>query len=224
MRHEDTKVPVGMTLLPFLGIILLSLLVGCQTTYYAFWEQLGKEKRHLLKDQVEKARSDQEEASEQFKDVLTRIKEMYGFDGGDLEEFYNKLKSDYEECERRADKVTSRIEKVEQVAADLFEEWEQEIDDISNSKLQSQSRQSLALTKRRYARLRVAMREAESSMKPVLIHLNDYVLYLKHNLNAQAVGALKEEVGDIEKEVDGLIKDMSKSIREAEAFLKTFES
>ena len=177
-----------------------------------------------LKDQVEKARSDQEEASEQFKDVLTRIKEMYGFDGGGLEEFYNKLKSDYEECERRADKVTSRIEKVEQVAADLFEEWEQEIDDISNSKLQSQSRQSLALTKRRYARLRVAMREAESSMKPVLIHLNDYVLYLKHNLNAQAVGALKEEVGDIENEVDGLIKDMSKSIKEAEAFLKTFES
>jgi hypothetical protein len=213
-----------MTLFPFLAIILVSLLVGCQTTYYAVWEQLGKEKRHLLEDQVEKAQSDQQAASEQFKEVLTRIKEMYGFEGGDLEEFYNKLKSDYEECEERADVVTTRIEKVEQIATDLFAEWEQEIDDISNSKLQSQSRQSLALTKRRYARLRVAMREAESSMKPVLTHLNDYVLYLKHNLNAQAVGALKEEVGDIENEVDRLIKDMSKSIKEADAFLKTFES
>jgi len=203
---------------------MLSLFVGCQTTYYAFWEQLGKEKRHLLKEQVEKARSDQQEASEQFKDVLTRIKEMYGFEGGDLEDFYNKLKSDYDECEKRADMVTTRIDKVEQIAADLFQEWEQEIDDISNSKLRSQSRKSLDLTKRRYTRLRAAMREAESSMKPVLTHLNDYVLYLKHNLNAQAVGALKKEVGDIEREVGRLIGDMSKSIKEAEDFLGKFES
>ena len=224
MPKRCTNSMVRMISSPILGVIILSFFVGCQSTYYAVWEQFGKEKRHLLKDQVEKARSDQEEASEQFEDVLTRIKEMYGFEGGDLEEFYNKLKSDYEECERRADIVTTRIDKVEQIAADLFVEWEKEIEDISNSKLRSQSKKSLALTKRRYARLRVAMREAESSMEPVLTHLNDYVLYLKHNLNAQAVGALKEEVGDIEKEVDGLIKDMSKSIREAEAFLKTFES
>jgi hypothetical protein len=224
MRNGGTNSMVSKFLLYIFGLLLLSLLVGCQTTYYTVWEQLGKEKRHLLEDQVEKAQSDQEAAAKQFKDVLTRIKEMYGFDGGDLEEFYNKLKSDYEECEERADMVTTRIEKVEQIATDLFEEWGREIDDISNSKLQSQSRQSLALTKRRYARLRVAMREAESSMKPVLTHLNDYVLYLKHNLNAQAVGALKEEVGDIENEVDRLIKDMSKSIKEADAFLKTIES
>lgn len=210
--------------LHILVVLILSLFVGCRTTYYAVWEQLGKEKRHLLKDQVEKTLSDQEEASEQFKDVLTRIKDMYGFEGGHLEEFYNKLKSDYEECERRADMVTTRIDKVEQIAADLFVEWEKEIDDISNSTLRSQSRKSLALTKRRYARLRVAMREAESSMEPVLTHLNDYVLYLKHNLNAQAVGALKEEAGDIEGEVDRLIRDMSNSIKEAEEFLKTFES
>jgi hypothetical protein len=225
MRNGGTNSMVRrISLHIVLRVIILSLFVGCQTTYYAVWEQLGKEKRHLLEDQVEKARSDQEEASEQFKDVLTRIKEMYGFEGGDLEEFYNKLKSDYEECERRADIVTTRIDKVEQIAADLFVEWEKEIEDISNSKLRSQSKKSLALTKRRYARLRVAMREAESSMEPVLTHLNDYVLYLKHNLNAQAVGALKEEVGDIEGEVDRLIKDMSKSIKEAEEFLKTFES
>jgi len=97
MRHADIKDTAGRISVPIVGIMILFLFVACQTTYYAVWEQLGKEKRHLLKDQVEKARSDQEEASEQFKDVLTRIKEMYGFDGGGLEEFYNKLKSDYEE-------------------------------------------------------------------------------------------------------------------------------
>jgi hypothetical protein len=197
---------------------------GCQTTYYAVWEKLGKEKRHLLKDQVEKAQSEQQDASEQFKDALTRIKELYGFKGGDLEEFYNKLKSDHEESERRAEAVRTRIEKVEQVAKDLFKEWEGEIGEISNAQFRMKSRASLKDTKQRYARLRSAKTRAETSMNPVLRRLKDYVLYLKHNLNAQAIGVLKKEVGDIEVEVQGLIQDITQSIAEADSFLKTLES
>ena len=59
-------------------------------------------------------------------------------------------------------------------------------------------------------------------MKPVLQQLKDYVLYLKHNLNAQAIGALKQEADDIEVEVEKLIKDINTSIKEADAFLKNF--
>jgi hypothetical protein len=61
-------------------------------------------------------------------------------------------------------------------------------------------------------------------MNPVLTRLKDYVLYLKHNLNAQAIGVLKKEVGDIEVEVQGLIQDITQSIAEADNFLKTLDS
>ena len=61
-------------------------------------------------------------------------------------------------------------------------------------------------------------------MEPVLTRLKDYVLYLKHNLNAQAIGVLKKEVGDIEVEVQGLIQDITQSIAEADSFLKTLDS
>jgi len=151
------------------------------------------------------------------------VKELYGFDGGDLEEFYDNLQSDYEACEKRADAVSERIDGVEQIAADLFKEWAQEIDDMANEEFRSKSRESLKMTKRRYARLHDAMTKAESRMDPVLTQLRDYVLYLKHNLNAQAIGALKREVGDIEIEVETLIRDMSQSIKEADTFLKSFE-
>jgi len=208
----------------FPGLIaVLFIFCGCQTTYYTAWEKLGKEKRHLLKDQVEKAQSDQEEASEQFKDVLTRIKEMYGFEGGELERFYNRLKSDYKESEESADAVRKRIEKVEQIATDLFMEWEKEISEINNRDLKGKSKESLKSTKQRYARLKAAMTKAASSMEPVLKRLKDYMLYLKHNLNARAMGAIKQEVNDIENEVAILIKDMGNSINEAEYFLKTLD-
>lgn len=203
---------------------VLILSSGCQTAYYSFWETLGKEKRHLLKEEVQKATQEQEQATQQFKDVLTRMKEMYGFKGGDLEKFYDKLKADYEESEGRAEAVRKRIDSVEQIAADLFKEWEKEISEISNPNLKAKSSTSLRSTKERYARLHKAMNKAEESMDPVLKKLKDYVLYLKHNLNAQAVGALKQEVRDIEAEVKKLIGDMGKSIQEAEAFLSAFES
>ena len=203
--------------------LLAAVVSGCQTAYYSFWETLGKEKRHLLKEEVQKAREEQEQASQQFKDVLTRMKEMYGFKGGDLEQFYNKLKSDYEESDGRADAVRQRIDSVEQIASDLFKEWEREIGEISNPNLKAKSSASLRNTKERYARLHKAMNRAEESMDSVLKKLKDYVLYLKHNLNAQAVGALRQEVREIELEVKKLIGDMGKSIKEAENFLSTFE-
>jgi len=203
--------------------ILLLFAAGCQSTYYSVWEKLGKEKRHLLKDQVEKQKEEQKEASEQFKDALTRVKEIYGFDGGDLEEVYDDLKDEYEECEERAEAVESRIDRVETIARDLFIEWGVEIKEISNAKFKAQSKKSLKQTKKRYDRLQKMMMKAHARMTPVLQKLKDYVLYLKHNLNAQAIGALKNEVVDIESDVNKLIEDIQKSIKEADDFLKTLE-
>jgi gas vesicle protein len=210
----------------YMVMILLGsifLIAGCSTTYYTVWEQLGKEKRHLLKDNVESARDEQEQASEQFKDALTQIKELYGFEGGDLEDFYNRLKDNYEDCQTRAETVEDRIAKVEQIAEDLFIEWENEINEITNASFKAKSRASLKDTKRRYARLHAAMKKAQQSMDPVLTNLKDYVLYLKHNLNAQAIGALRAEVRDIELDIQTLIADMNKSIQEADEFLKNFQ-
>ena len=198
------------------------LMTGCRSAYYAAWEKLGKEKRHLLKDQVAEVRSEQQAASEEFKDVLSRIKELYGFEGGDLEEFYEDLKSDYEDSLARSEKVSERIDRVEEIAADLFREWEREIEEIDHATFKSQSRDSLQETRRRYERLHRSMIQAEQRMEPVLDKLEDYVLYLKHNLNAQAIGAIRQEVADIEVEVSSLIQDINRSVEEADEFLKDF--
>lgn len=222
MTHgHDRPTPLRL-LCAYVGVLMgcLLLLCSCQATYYSFWEKMGKEKRHLLKDNVEKAREEQANASEQFSSVLERIKAMYGFEGGDLESIYDKLSSDYRACEERADAVRDRIDKVERIGADLFEEWESEIATIENAKFRVKSRKSLQDTRARFARLQRSMARAEASMNPVLRNLRDYVLYLKHNLNAQAVGSLRGEVAGIEAEVASLITDMNRSIQEADAFIE----
>lgn len=215
----------GKTTVAVIIVILtvLSLFVGCQSTYYAMWEKMGKEKRHLLREQVEKSRDDQKKASEEFKDALTRLKELYGLQGGDLESMYNRLSDDYNDCRKRAQAIEDRMEKIQRIAQDLFDEWRREIDQIQNADFRSQSTKRLKSTQERFARLATALHTARERMDPVLSNLNDYVLFLKHNLNAQAIGSLKGEAASIETDVDRLIRDIEKSINEADAFLKVFE-
>ena len=202
------------------GLALIALF-GCQKAYYGMWETVGKEKRHLLKDQVEKVRDEQSGASEDFKDALTRIQEIYGFDGGELEAQYDRLTDDYEDCVARAEAVDERIERVQSIAEDLFDEWKDEIGQIGNPTFKKDSRRKLNDTQKRYQRMEASMLAAQSKMDPVLERLHDYVLYLKHNLNAQAIGALGKEVGEIEDEVADLIRDIDRSIEEADTFIET---
>lgn len=204
-------------------LIYTLLTAGCQTTYYAVWEKMGKEKRHLLRDQVEKSQDDQQKASKEFKDALTRLKEMYGMHGGDLEKMYDRLSGDYEDCKERAETIDERIAKIQRIAGDLFTEWREEIDQIQNASFKTQSRRKLKDTQTRFAELETALLSARKRMTPVLTNLHDYVLYLKHNLNARAIGTLRGEAAGIETDVDRLIRDIQKSIDAADVFLKTFE-
>jgi hypothetical protein len=210
------KNALGTTLLA--SLILVSF--GCRSVYYSAWEKLGKHKRDLLRDNVEEARDDQKAATEQFKDALTRLKELYRFEGGNLEKTYNALKSEYDQSASKAEAVKGRIRQVEQVAEDLFAEWEKELGSIGNPRLRDDSRAKLQETRRRYQELHSAMVRAERGMEPVLAQFSDQVIYLKHNLNAQAIGALRGESLDIEREIQQLIRDMNASIAQADSFIK----
>ena len=119
----------------FASLVLVAALLtgGCHTAYYSAMETFGVYKRDLLKKRVVAARDDQKVASEQFKDALTRLKEMYGFDGGNLEKTYSGMNKDYERSSEKAEAVKKRIRDVETVAKDLFAEWEKEICKISFS-------------------------------------------------------------------------------------------
>jgi len=64
------------------------------------------------------------------------------------------------------------------------------------------------------------LKKSEQSMDPVLHKLHDYVLALKHTLNAQAVAALSGESAKIQADVAKLIEDMTASINRADEFIR----
>ena len=204
------------------SLILPALwLTGCSSTYYKTMESFGVEKRDILVDRVEEASEAQDEASEQFADALEQFRSVVAFDGGDLEEVYDRLNTEYKKSQSEAEEVSDRINAVESVAEDLFAEWQKELGEYTRADLRRNSESLLRDTRGRYKKMMKAMRRAETSMAPVLEAFQDQVLVLKHNLNAKAIGALGKELGSIERDTARLISEMQKAIAEADSFIES---
>lgn len=212
-------------LLPVTAIIALG---GCasaiQDTYFNMWEKVGVEKREILVDRVEAAQETQQEAQQEFTSALEEFSALINFDGGELEDVYNNLNDKYEASRDAASDVTNRVDKVQSVADSLFREWQAEIEIISNAKLKRESQRKLKDTERKYGALLASMRKAQDSMTPILTALHDNVLYLKHNLNADAIGALQGEFTTIKRDINVLIKEMNVAISQSDDFIKSLKN
>jgi Protein of unknown function (DUF2959) len=69
-------------------------------------------------------------------------------------------------------------------------------------------------SKQRQAAYMTAMRKTESQLTPVLKSFQDQVLFLKHHLNARAIGSLKGTTARINTDVTALTKSIDNSIQD----------
>jgi len=204
------------------GILLVPAFVaplGCSSATIALKEKLGYAKRDQLADKVKTTRNDQEAAKKQFESALAEFIAVTGTPGSDLQAKYDKLKKEYERAESKAQTVRDRIGETDRVAMALFKEWSAELNQYSDAGLRRASEQQLNETQARYGQLIGAMKNASGKMDPVLAKFKDQVLFLKHNLNAQAIAALQGNVSQVQSDVGALIKEMEASIAEADAFI-----
>lgn len=206
------------------GVLMVAMAGGCQATreaYYNAWESFGGyAKRERLVDNVKAARQEQVAAKEQFATALEQFKSVVNFEGGNLEAMYNKLNKEYERSESQAEKVRDKIASVKNVARALFDEWKDEIGQIKDDPaLQQSSQQLFDKTRASYDEMITRMDAAAATMDPVLTRFKNRVLFIKHNLNAQAIASLKGTETELGADIERLISEMEASIAEADAFI-----
>ena len=66
-----------------------------------------------------------------------------------------------------------------------------------------------------------AMAKTEGQMTPVLNSFRDQDLFLKHNLNARAIGSLKGTSAKINTDVTSLMKSIDSSMQEADKLISS---
>lgn len=207
------------------GLLLIMLsLTGCNSMYYKAMSELGREKRDILVARVKDAKQDQEQTKQQIKTTMESFQELTGFQGGSLEQSYKRLNSEYEKANAQAIKLHNRIQSIDQVSNDLFKEWQSEIGEMSNPKLKSQSTAMLRDAKMREAAYMKTMVRTEDKMTPVLNAFHDQVLFLKHNLNAQAIGSLKVTSTSIQSDVTDLMASIDSSMQEADKLIASLST
>lgn len=224
--HSHHRGPMRRAAIPTraLSCALIGLLfASCDTVYMGAMEKMGYAKRDILSSRVKAARDAQEEAKQEIQSALEQFGKVVNFSGGDLEATYKKLSGELEASEDQAEAVRKRIGDVESVADALFKEWKTELDQYSSKELRRKSEDKYTQTKARYGEMLAAMKKAEQRIDPVLRPLRDQVLYLKHNLNARALSSLKGELVKVDAQVDQLVKDMNRSIAEADKFIQNLE-
>ncbi len=205
-------------------VIAYFSLGACDRAYYGFWDKLGVQKRDIMVERVESARDAEKDAQQQFKSALDHFRAVVNIEGGELEKRYDALQGQYDRCEERAKAVNKRIDDVQNVAEDLFKEWQDELAQYQSAELRAASTKQMKATRQRYDAFMRQMREAEKVMSPVLAKFHDQVLFLKHNLNAQAVGSLKTEHQRIATDVAKLIEEMEAAIKHADGFVETLKA
>lgn len=201
-------------------LAVLPLLGGCQSAYYGTLEKFGVHKRDVLVDRVEDAKESQEDAKEQFEDALAAFMSVVDVDASELEYAYKRLNGAYSNSERRANDVHDKIARIRSVADALFDEWREELHKYSSDDLRRASERQLDRTRRESDALVASMEATAARMSPVLEAFQDQVLFLKHNLNAQAVASLDRTAGNLQREVGDLIREMEASIAEADTFIR----
>jgi hypothetical protein len=205
-----------------LSLIVFSVLLsGCHSTYYKAMSTLGKEKRDILVSRIKDAKKDQDQTKQKLQTTMESFQALTGFKGGSLEKSYKRLNSDYESAASQADKLHDKIQSIDQVSNDLFKEWQGEINAMDNGKLKSQDSVMLRNAKVRQATYMRAMHQTEDQIAPVLKTFHDQVLFLKHNLNARAIGSLKNTSAGLQSDVAGLVQSIDASSQEADKLISS---
>jgi hypothetical protein len=194
---------------------------GCTSAYYATMQKLGKEKRDILVQRVKDSKKDQEDTKEKLQSTMESFQALTGFQGGSLEKSYKKLNSDYESAAGQVAKLHDRIQSIDKVSGDLFTEWQGEINQMRNAKLKARSAGMLKDSQTRQAVFMKAMRNTETRITPVMASFHDQVLFLKHNLNARAIGSLKGTSAQMDTDVTALMKSIDGSMAEADNLINS---
>lgn len=203
--------------------LVLALVTGCQTAYFAAMEKVGYAKRDILSSRVKSARDAQEEAKKEVVSALDQFSKTVNFSGGELESQYRRMAGKLEDSEDAAKKVRARIADVQSVGDALFSEWRQELAQYSSAELRRRSEDQLRQTRARYDQMIGAMKQAESRLEPALRPMRDQVLFLKHNLNARALASLKGEVTRVDAEVGRLVDEINRATAEANRFVSELD-
>jgi len=203
-----------------IALLALFCLSGCQTGYFQLMDKAGIPKRQILVNRVQDARDAQIKARYAFSRANDRYQAALHPSGNAPAITAEELAKAYADSDKAAKAVPPRVDIVQHVGDALFSEWKSELGQYRDANLAATSRAEYETSHRQYLALLAQMRTTQQQVQPALDALNDELLFIKHQSNAQAISGLKDSERTIPGNIGPLLIDMQRSIDQAGTFLQ----
>lgn len=186
-------------------------------------ETLGYAKRDLLVERIQNTRDAQIDAKREFRTTADYLARVASTSNDQLEGEYYELKRQIRRSEQRARRMSDGIDSVDAVAQALFDDWKAETGQYKSSRLKEAAAAKKVAMERQYSQLARSMQRAESATTPVLLSFRDQLLFLENNLNSRAVISIKEELPDLQRDLDSMVAEVDRSINQATDFMSALK-
>lgn len=169
---------------------------------------------------IKDANSTQDAVKAQFQNASDQFMQLINFHGGALEDKYVELQKEYLKSKELLNDFQNKINKIKKSASNLFKEWDKEIEQYSDGKIQAKSKELKDESVKQYEMIIVLMERNEQNLEDYLKILGDNVLFLKHNLNSKAVFSLREVSAELQGNINDIILDIDNSITKTNEFIQ----
>jgi hypothetical protein len=129
----------------------------------------------------------------------------------DRRDAFKKLQKEMANAEKKRAAVLTRSDEVNVEADKLFKSWEGSTATISDPSLRERSEQRLTTAKQRFDEIRTAGQNAAALYTPFMKSMQDHVTFLGHDLNPEAVAALKPDAEKLNTQAQELYAAIDKA-------------
>jgi hypothetical protein len=199
---------IGAATFLLMGLLLLS---GCQSVHRAASERFSLARQDSLVREIDRASRLHQATADQLGVALETYQYVLDPEEFSLRERYELLSREYVRAERLAADTRERIEDMEHAARAHFVDWENRLYEYTDPVIRNASRQQLDASRQEYERVVTHVRRTETRTNRVIQAFGDQVRFLRHNLNQQAIGALRNPATELQLEVTDLMEEMQKA-------------
>jgi chromosome segregation ATPase len=183
-------------------------------------ETVGYEKREMLVDRLQEARTDQVEAKQQLQTALYTLTRLGSAPATEMPDLRDDLDKQVGDAENELEDLRSSIAAVESVSGSMFDEWEEELAKYDSDELRNRSKAELQESRKEYSTLITQLKQTEQKLTQLIPPLQDQVLYLEHAVNAGDRVEKPEGLDDVREQISTAIEDLETSIDRTNRFIE----
>jgi len=180
-------------------------LSACQSGRYTSSLSLeGADDQHDLAERVTTTIDAHKHAQEAFDAAYVLIAKFTQARTEVNQALYNELLDQVDECASGCDRIAANNVRLDDDAAQMFMNWNIELDQFSSLQLRTRSEERMQSVKGRFDVLSSRLHDTHARMETALVGLKDYVLFFNHNLNTRSASGLDFENESLAQEIRAL--------------------